>query len=114
VIPCCASLIALLDNAIAGVESHNNVNWTNELHASFKCVQEAVASPKTIYLPRSEDTLWIVTDGAVKNYGIGATQYATRETKLLICGFFSAKRRGRQVSWIPCEIKALFKAIGFS
>ena len=107
VIPGCASLIAPLDTAIAGRESHDHVNWSDELLASFQIVQTAISSTKTIHLPRPTDTLWIVTDGAVKNHGIGATLYATRENKLLLCGFFSAKLRGRQASWIPCEIEAL-------
>ena len=58
-------------------------------------------------LPRPDDQLWIVTDGAVKNRGIGATLYVTRQTKLCLAGFFSAKLRGRQPKWLPCEVEAL-------
>lgn len=111
VVPGCASLIAPLDDAIAGQDSTNNVRWTDELLANFKTVQDAVSSHETIHLPRPNDILWIVTDGAVKNHGVGATLYATRDNKLLLCGFFSAKLRGRQASWIPCEIEALSIAI---
>ena len=39
--------------------------------------------------------------------GIAATLYVSRNNKLLLSGFFSAKLRGRQVSWLPCEIEAL-------
>ncbi len=48
-----------------------------------------------------------MTDGAVKDPGIGATLYAVRDNKDLLSGFYSAKLRPRQVSWIPCEIEAL-------
>ena len=41
-------------------------------------------------MPGSE-TAWIVTDGAVKKPGIGATLYVTRSGKLHLAGFFSAK-----------------------
>lgn len=110
VIPGCASLISPLDNAIAGLGSDNNVKWTDELLAAFKSVQEAVSLHETIHLPRPGDTLWIVSDGAVKKHCVGAALYATRDNKLL-CGFFSAKLRGRQASWVPCEIEALSIAI---
>ena len=33
--------------------------------------------------------------------------YVSRENKLLLAGFFSAKLRKHQVTWIPCEIEAL-------
>ena len=42
--------------------------------------------------------------------GIGATLYVTRNNKLQLAGFFRAKLRGRQVTWLPCEIEALFIA----
>ena len=54
--------------------------------------------------------MWIITDGAVKTPGIGTTLYLTRNNKLQLAGFFSAKLRGRQFTWLPCEIEILFKA----
>ena len=33
--------------------------------------------------------------------------YVSRENKLLLAGFFSAKIRKQQVTWFPCEIEAL-------
>ena len=33
--------------------------------------------------------------------------YVTRNNKLYLAGFFSAKLRSRQVTWLPCEIEAL-------
>jgi hypothetical protein len=60
-----------------------------------------------LILPRPTDQLWIVTDGAVRKPGIGATLYVTREGKLHLSGFFSAKLRGSQTTWLPCEVEAL-------
>ena len=51
--------------------------------------------------------MWIITDLAVKTPGIGATLYVTRNNKLQLSGFFRAKPRGREVTWLPCEIEAL-------
>ena len=58
-------------------------------------------------MPRPDDKLWIVTDGATHNHGIGATLYVTRPSGLHLAGFFSAKLRARQNSWLPCEMEAL-------
>ena len=98
VISSCSSLIAPLDTAIAGKDSCNQIEWSDDLLVAFKRVQDAISAPSVIHLPRPSDTLWIVTDGAVKNHGIGATMYLSREGELLLGGFFSAKLRGRQAS----------------
>ena len=102
VIPSCSSLIAPPDTAIAGKDSCNQIEWSDDLLVAFKRVQDAISAPSVIHLPRPSDTLWIVTDGAVKNHGIGATMYLSREGELLLGGFFSAKLRGLQASWIAC------------
>ena len=37
--------------------------------------------------------------------------YVSRENKLLFVGFFSAKLRKHQVTWLPCKIEALSIAV---
>ena len=39
--------------------------------------------------------------------GLSATLYALRDNRLLLAGFFSAKTRKHQVTWLPCEVEAL-------
>ena len=78
---------------------------------AFAAAQTALSTNCQITLPRPTDHLWIVTDGAVNKPGIGATLYVTRSGKLHLAGFFSAKLRGRQVSWLPCEVEALSIAV---
>ncbi|KAK3715784.1 hypothetical protein QZH41_018836, partial [Actinostola sp. cb2023] len=111
VIPRCASLLAPLEDAIAGRQSSDPINWTDELSKDFTTAQTFLSSNRTITLPKPNDQLWIVTDGAVRKPGIGATLYITREGKLILAGFFSAKLRDRQVSWLPCEVEALAIAV---
>ena len=77
---------------------------------AFQTAQKALGNHKSISIPRPSDSLWIVTDGSVKNRGIAATMYIHRNGKLLLAGFFNAKLRKHQVTWLPCEIEAL--AIG--
>ena len=69
--------------------------------------ESALSDSKVITLPRPEDQLFIVTDGAVKNRGIGATMYVMRSNKPVLAGFFSAKLRAQQIRWLPCEVEAL-------
>ena len=45
---------------------------------------------------------------------IGATLYITRDSNLLLAGFFSAKLRGSPISCLPCEVEALSIAVATS
>ena len=107
VMPQCATFVAPLDGAIAGGQSSDKVTWTEDLCEAFANAQGALKSCRSVTLPRSTDTLWIVTDGAVKSRGVGATMYVVRDGKPKVAGFFSAKLRHQQVTWLPCEIEAL-------
>jgi hypothetical protein len=111
VIPGCSALLSKLDEAAAGRQSKDKLQWTDELHAAFGKAQAALSTARTITLPRPDDQLWIVTDGALRNPGIGATLYITRNDKLCVAGFFSAKLRGSQLTWLPCEVEALSIAV---
>ena len=107
VLPGCSTYLAPLDDTTAGRQSSDVIVWTDELRDSFQRAQRALSSTRAITLPVPSDQLWIVTDGAVRQPGLGATMYVTRENKLLLAGFFSAKLRGSQSSWLPCEVEAL-------
>ena len=111
VLPRCSTLLAPLDDAVAGRLTNETVVWSDDLQTAFAAAQTALSTNCQITLPRPTDHLWIVTDGAVKKPGIGATLYVTRSDKLYLAGFFSAKLRGRQGSWLPCEVEALAIAV---
>ena len=107
VIPQCSSLLSPLDTVVAGRMSHERINWSNDQLTSIHRAQSALSASRSISLPRLDDQLWIITDGAVKTLGIGSTLYVTRNNKLQLAGFFSAKLRRRQVTWLPCEVEAI-------
>ena len=107
VLPHCSQLLDPLESSIAGLQSADIVPWTDNLHLQFTAAQQALSTNQAIVLPRPSDTLWIVTDGSVSKHGIGATLYVSRQDKLHLAGFFSAKLRKHQVTWLPCEIEAL-------
>ena len=99
VIPRRSSYLTPLDAVTAGRPSQESINWTDDLRAAFRSAQNALSSALTITLPRPEDQLWIVTDGAVRDPGIGATLYVTRGDKVHVSGFFSAKLWDSQTTW---------------
>ena len=95
-----------LDQAAAGKKSHEAVAWTDELVLHFKKAQESLASNKVITIPKPDDLLSFVTDGALK-HGIGSTLFLVRDNKLLLGGFFNAQLKRNQCLWLPCEVEAL-------
>ena len=79
-------------------ERRTSVVWSDELLGAFKKAQSAL-------IPQPSDVLWIVIDGSVKNIWIAAILYVSRSDKLLLAGFFNAKLRKHQITWLPCEFK---------
>ena len=84
--------------------------------SSGQMTSERPGSPVHYPHPLSPETwrtgsLWIVTDGAVQKPEIGTTPYVTRDGRLRLAGFFSAKLHGSQTAWLPCEVEALAIAV---
>jgi len=61
----CSAYLAPFDNATAGRQSQEAISWTDELWSSFNKAQHTLSSSHTITLPRPEDQLWIMTNGAL-------------------------------------------------
>ena len=106
-LPHCSQPIDPLESSLANLQSHDLVQRDDNLRQQFVTAQEALKSHKSIVLPRPSDQLWIVTDGSVTKRGLGATLYVTRNDRLHLAGFYSAKLRKHQVTWLPCEVEAL-------
>ena len=107
VIPRSSDLLSPLEDSVAGKPSSEKLLKTETLQDSFVKAQKFLSSTKTITIPKPDDQLWIVTDGAMQPQGLGSTLYITRNGKLYLSGHFSAKLKDRQNGWIPCEIEAL-------
>ena len=111
VIPNCSTFLAPLESLVAGKASSDILQWTDDLIEAFHDSQSHLHDNRSITIPRPDDQLWIVTDGAEKLPGIGSTLYVQRNGSLKVAGYFSAKLKERQISWIPCEIEALCIAV---
>ena len=107
VIPNCSAFLAPLEQLAAGRQSSEPIKWTDTHDVAFHQAQTHLLNHKTITLPRADDRLWLVTDGAVRNHGIAATLYVNRGKEIRVAGYFSAKLKERQTSWLPCEVEAL-------
>ena len=73
VLPHCSQLIDPLESSLAGLQSHDPLQWDDHLRQHFTAAQQALYSHKSIVLPRPSDQLWIVNDGSVSKRGLGAT-----------------------------------------
>ena len=109
-VPNCASYLAPLEDLTSGKQPTDAITWSDAELSTFRDAQTHLSKSRSITIPRRQDQLWIVTDSAVKNHGIGATMYVTRNSETLVAGYLSAKLQKRQTTWISCEIEAL--AIG--
>ena len=115
VIPHCSHYLLPLEDAVAGRQSAEKISWSESLLNAFNHAKQILGSSKTIHLPQPKDQLWVVTDGAVKAHGLGATLYITHDkSKPQLAGYFSAKLRKRQIDWQPCELEALCIAASVS
>ena len=81
-----AKLLAPLDSLTAGRQSQDTISWSDELLVCFRSCQEALASNRSITLPKPDDQLWISTDRSVKMNGLGATLYVLLDQKLHLAG----------------------------
>ena len=69
----CSQLLSPLDDSIAGKSSSDKNLWSNNLLSAFNKAKSALSTNKPIVLPKTTDQLLVMTDGAVKNHGLGAT-----------------------------------------
>ena len=89
------------------MKTTEKIVWTTNLETAFTTSQAHLRNNRTVAIPTASDKLWIVTDGAVKSPGIGATLYTQQAAqKPKLAGFFSMKLKENQTRWMPCEIEA--------
>ena len=104
-----------LDQMVAGRDSKERINWTDESLKQFEEAKASLQSCVPIYIAKPSDQIWIQTDGALKPgassiSGLAATLFLLRDNEVLLGGFFNAQFKKGQQLWLPCEIEAL--AIG--
>ena len=91
ILPQISSVLAPLEVVIAGKSSSEKLVWTSELDSHFASAKKYLTNAKTVTIPKAEDKLWIVTDGAQKLPGIGAAMFITRGAKRHLAIILHAK-----------------------
>ena len=66
VIPNCSFFLSPLETLITGKTSQDDIEWTKEMNNIYCWGQQHLQNHKSITLPKPDDQLWLVTDGAVK------------------------------------------------
>jgi len=103
----CASFLQPLDRATHGKKSADKVDWDTASIDAFTRAQSHLSKNQDIVLPKEDDQLWLVTDGASSTAGMGATLYALRDGRLTLAGFFSQQLSPTHLKWFPCEIEGI-------
>ena len=107
VIPHASSYLSPLDKMTHGKKSSDKLDWSEESSLAFQRAQAHLKNSKSITLPKEEDQLWIVTDGASSTKGLGAVLYAQKDNGLNIAGFFSQQLKPTHQKWFTCEVEGL-------
>jgi predicted aspartyl protease len=107
VLPRYANTLGPLEAAMLRKKGNEKIEWSPSLRESFTRAQQELLSAKTITVPIPSDTLWLVTDAAVRPSAVGATLYAVRKGKPHLAGFFNSKLPAFQSRWMPCELEGL-------
>ena len=100
-----SDMLQPLEEVVAGRSSNEKIVWSEALSDSFKSIQERLKKTDTLVLPKRSDQIQIITDAS--NSGIGAAMYVIRNGSVKIAGYFSARYKQHQLSWMPCEAEAL-------
>ena len=100
-----AQILHPLEQVTGEKDGKAKIEWNPELSKAFKVSQQSIGSISPLYQPKREDQLVITLDWSKK--GIGATLYAVSGPEKKIVEYFSAKLKGNQINWPPCDGEGL-------
>ena len=103
--PAVSRVLAPLEEAVAGRDSKEDIDWNRSLSQRFREAKSHVRNVHTIYLPHPNDQLVIKTDAA--SHGIGHTIYAVKEGQLVPVRFHSSRLKPQCSKWQACELEGL-------
>ena len=83
--------LSKLEDAVAGKESAEIIDCSDDLITTFSQVQNTLRNPKVLTLPHPNDQLILISDGCNSPPSMGSTLYVKLCDKLLVAGFFQCK-----------------------
>ena len=100
-----SDILSPIERCVTGEVSTEKLIWTDEFNSSFTQTKNKLRNTSSVVLPKPSDQLWIVTDGALKDPGIGARLEEVKNPCLL--DFSVPNWIKHQPFRVPCEIEAL-------
>ena len=103
-----------LDEACPATKSgKDKIDWTPEMTTAFEKCQEIMKSPKSVVVPRTDDQLVQVADGALHLPAVGSILVVIRPgvEGCLPVGYFGFRIKGSMQNWSPCELEAYTHAV---
>ena len=108
--PSQASILGPLEDACAGKQSKDSIEWTQELKQSFEYSKKQIVNirPRTIPLPT--DLLVINKDAATSTNGIGMILWTVRNKEWHLAECYSFKIKDNLKNWYVCELEGFADA----
>lgn len=110
-IPNHAILLQPFEKLVGGKNSKDRIVWTPELLDRFKSAKNSIKTAAPITIPRRTDRLKIFPDWSQDADAVGGRLIIERvidgKKTELHGGEFSARLKGAQVRWTPCEKECL-------
>ena len=117
-LPHLASVMDPFDKVCAGKNSKDLITWSPALMAAFNEAMNHLDNVTKLTLPRPDEQLILMPDGARVPGGLGWALFVQRITDgkpcLIPVQFYSAKIKDYMVKWLPCEIEGVASAMAIN
>ena len=86
------------------------IKWTPDLLSSFQTIQQILAHPLSVTIPRQGDTIYLATDACTSLPAGGTKMFISRPgTQGFLPSFnFGCRLPATLKEWSPCEVEAFF------
>ena len=117
-LPHLASVMDPFDKACVGKNSKDLITWSPALMAAINEAMHHLVNITKLTLPRPDEQLILMPDGARVPGGIGWALFVQRITdgkpSLIPVQFYSAKIKDYMMKWLPCEIEGVASAMAIN
>ena len=117
-LPNLAMFMDPFDKATAGKSPRDTITWTPQLLSSYNLAMSHLDKVSKLTLPRPEEQLILMPDGARVPGGIGWALFVQRiidgKPSLFPVQFYSAKIKEYMCKWLPCEIEGVASSMAIN
>ena len=117
-LPNLANVMSPFDQAVTNKSSRDPISWTPQLISDFNIAMKHLDNVSKLTLPKPEEQLILMPDGARVPGGIGWALFVQRivdnKPTLLPVQFYSAKIKDYMAKWLPCEVEGVASAMAIN